>query len=123
ARLEGAGRGARVAGPGAAVEADLRGAAEFAGDDDEDALVETAGVDVLDQRGDGAVVVRHAEAQGLELVLVHGMVVPVADAAAEGTAQAAGDDLDAGLDEAAGEEELLAPAVAAVAVARGGVLL
>ncbi len=123
AGLESAGGGAGVAGSGAAVEADLRRAAELAGDDDEDALVEAAGVDVLDQGGDGAVVVRHAETEGLELVLVHGVVVPVADASTEGTAQAARDDLDAGLDEAAGEEELLAPAVAAVAVADRGVFL
>ena len=41
AGLEGSGRGARIAGSGAAVKADLRSASEPTGDDDEDALVQT----------------------------------------------------------------------------------
>src|SRR4051812_4438167 len=49
AGLDGAGGGAGVAGTGAAVEADLGRAAELAGDDDEDAPIEAAGVDVLDE--------------------------------------------------------------------------
>ena len=81
-------------------------------------LVESARVDVLDQRGDGVVVGRHAEAQRVELVLVHRVIVPVVHATAERAAQAAGDDLDACLDEPPREQQLLAPAIATVAVAR-----
>ena len=78
AGLHRAGGSAGVARAGAAVEADLRRAAKLAGDDHEHALVESARVDVFDERGHRAVVGRHAEAQGLEQVLVHRVIVPVA---------------------------------------------
>ena len=82
----------RVACTSAPLKTDLRCSHELAGDDDEDTLVEPAGVNVLDQSGNGAVIVRHAETQGFELMLVHGMVIPVADPAAKRSAETAGDD-------------------------------
>ncbi len=49
--------------------------------------------------------------------MIDGVVVPVGDAAAERAVEGRGDDLDAGLDEPAGHQELLAPLIAAVTVA------
>ncbi len=56
-------------------------------------------------------------------MVVDGVVVPVGDASAEGAVEGGGDNLDAGLDESAGHQALLAPGVAAVAVAEAGVFL
>ena len=50
-------------------------------------------------------------------MVVDGVVVPVRDPAAERAVEGRGDDLDAGLDQPAGHQALLAPLVAAVAVA------
>jgi hypothetical protein len=98
---------------------DAGGAAEFAGDDDEDALVEASGVDVFNEGGDRLVDRGHAELQGFEDVLVDGVVVPVLHASAERAVEFGGDDFNPGLDEPAGHETLLAPLVAAIAVADG----
>src|SRR5688500_15194065 len=54
--LHGARRGAGIARAGAAVEADLRGAAKLAGDDYEDTFVQATRVDVLDEGGHAPVV-------------------------------------------------------------------
>ena len=40
-------------------------------------LIRDSEVDILDERGDGLVVVRHPETQSFKLVLVHGVIVPV----------------------------------------------
>ena len=73
--------------------------------------VAAARVDVLDERRDRLVKRPHAEAQRVEDMMVHRMIVPIGHAAALRAIEATGDDLDARLDEAACEEQLLAPAV------------
>ena len=102
----------------AAVETDFRCAAKFTRDDDEHTLAQTTRIDVFNECGDGTVIVRHAEAQRFELMLIHRVIVPVVDATAQRPAQLAGDDFHAGLDQAAREQQLLTPAIATVAVPR-----
>ena len=81
-------------------------------------------MDVLDERGHGLVVGPAAVAQAVEDVGVHCVVIPVvAGGAADGAVQIAMDDFDTRLHEPTREEKLLAPTVAAVAVAGAGVFL
>ena len=102
--------------------ADLRRPAELAGDHDQHPAVEAAGVDVLDQGADGLVEVAAARLHGVEDVVVDGVVVPVADPAAERAVQAGRHQVHAGLDQSPGQQAALAPGVPAVAVAEPGIL-
>ena len=96
---------------------------ELTRDDDQHTLVEAAFVDVLDQSSHRLVVRSCAEPQGFEHIVIDGMIVPVLHAATEWTTEAGRHDFDTGFDESAGEEQLLAPGVAAVAVAGAVVFL
>ena len=115
---------ARLRHPGARVlgVADPGCAAELAGHHDQDATVEAARIDVLDQGGHGLVEVAAARLHGVEDVVIHGVVVPVADPAAERAVQAGRHQVHAGLDQPARQQAALAPGVAPVAVAEPGIL-
>src|SRR4051794_718496 len=94
--------------------ADARGAAELAGDDQEDVVGQAAGVEIFDQGGDAAVEGgEQGVLEGREVVAVRVPVVhdPEVDL----------DQAHPGLDQAAGQEEALAHEVASVAVAEPGV--
>jgi len=78
-------RRARVARARARGVLDLRRAAELPGDHDEHAIGESAFVHVLDERRDGHVVGIGPEAQRVEDVMVHRVIVPVVDATTERT--------------------------------------
>jgi hypothetical protein len=79
-------------------------------------LIETTVEDVFDQRRDGLIVRVGTKPQRVEHVVVDGVVVPVADSAAEWPAQLGGDDVDAGLHEPSSHEQLLSTGVAPVTV-------
>jgi hypothetical protein len=49
--------------------------------------------------------------------MINGVIVPVLNATAEWSIEACGEHIDAGFDESSGHEQLLAPGVAAVAIA------
>ena len=117
ARLFCAGRGAGGPLPCARRILDPWRAAKLTGDDDEDTLIEAPVVDVLDERRHRLVVGIGPVAEGVEDMVVDGMVVPVADPATQRSGELRGDDVDPRLDEPAAHEELLPPGVAAVAVA------
>ena len=109
---------------GAAVEADLRRAAELAGDDDEHALVQSARVDVLDERGDRLVVVRQRKRSASKTGAGSPRDRPsCCTRPHSGPLRLAGDDLHARFDQPAREQQLLAPAIAPVAIAGARVFL
>src|SRR5262249_45013166 len=96
---------------------DARRAAELAHPDDERLIEQAALGKVLDQGGEDTVGVRQEAI--LETVEVVAMRVPaVARRVTDGLGVVDGDEADAGLDEAAGEEARLAVRGAAVLVAR-----
>jgi hypothetical protein len=67
-----------VVAAGAAVRVgDARRAAELAGDDQEHAAIKAAGIEVLDQGGDGPVVHREAEQAVVEDVAIDGVRIPI----------------------------------------------
>ena len=115
-------RATGISGAGARAVADLRGSPELPGHHDEHAIGETAVVDILDEGRDGIVIRRGPEAEGLEDVVIDGVVVPDAGPAAQRPAQFGGDDVDPRLHQPPGHEQLLPPGIASVAVA-GGVIL
>ena len=94
--------------------ADARGAAELAGDDQEDVVGQAAGVEVFDQGGDAAV-------EGGEQGVLEGREVVVVRVPVVHDAEVDLDEAHPGLDQSAGQEEALAHEVAAVAVAEPGV--
>src|SRR5207253_2725568 len=105
-----------------APRADARRAAELAAEDEEDVAVEAALVKIVDERRHRDVEGGHAFAVGSEDVGVDRVVVPVGgaqDAArlADGEVGADLHEADAGLDEAAGQEQALATGGPAIAVA------
>ena len=110
-------RSTGVAAAGTGLVADLRRPAEFASDDDEHSLIETALIDVLDQSGHGLVIRDRAKLHRLENVVVDRVVVPVLNAATQRTSQTARQNLDARLHQSPREQQLLPPRVASVAVA------
>ena len=91
-------------------------AAEFADPDDQGFVEHAAAVEVVEECGEAEVGGGHEAV--LELVEVIAVGVPEVDAV---VVPVDGDEWDAGLDQATGEEEALAVDVAAVAVAQAGV--
>src|SRR5262249_39665786 len=87
----------------AGVLVDLGSAPELAPDDDGDVLVEAAGVEVLDEGGEGAVELGDALGIGAEVIAV-GVPAPEGD----------GDAGRSGLNEASGHEEVVHAAGGAV---------
>jgi hypothetical protein len=106
---------------GVFIVADLGRAAELARNHDEDAPIEAAGVDILDERGDSAIEVLAADFHRIKDMVIDGMIIPVADAAAEWTVERGGDEIDSGFDEPAGQQAALTPGIAAVPIAQSGV--
>lgn len=115
--------GTGISGPGAGGVFNLGGAAELTRHDDQHALVEAAFVDILDQSSDRLVIGSCSEPQGFEHIVIDGMIVPILHSATEWTTEAGRHDFDARFDESPGEEQLLAPRVAAVAVAGAVIFL
>ena len=81
---------------GAGTVVDFGRAAKLSGDDHQDSLVQSALVDVFNQRRDGLVIGRCAESQGIEDVMIHGVVIPGFVSAALWPAQANGENFHAG---------------------------
>jgi len=106
ARLYGSLGRARYTGAAAGDVRDLRRPTELAGDHDQNPFVETPVADVFDERRHGPIKVRGAVPEGIEHVVVDGVIVPVLHAAAERTGQLARDDLNARLDQPPRHQEL-----------------
>src|SRR6185295_11549043 len=91
---------------------DARRAAEFAGDDNEDAFVESARVNVFDQCGDCLVEIGSSELQGIKNVVIDRVIIPICHPTAKRPIQSGGNNFDAGLDKSPGHQALLSPLMA-----------
>ncbi len=86
------GRRARAAAAARHV-GDAGRAPEFARDDDQDPFLESSVVDILDQGGDRLVEIRGAEFEGVEDVVIDGIIIPIRDPAAERAIEGRGDEV------------------------------
>src|SRR5262249_39547943 len=77
---------------------------------------------ILEQGGNRSVKELTTEAHRLKDVVIDGMIVPVADAAAQRAVQGGRHNIDAGFHQPTGQEQALAPGVAAITVAQPVVL-
>lgn len=115
--LDRPGRCACITRTGAWRVFDLGSSAEFAGHDDQDALVKSSLVNVFDQSRDGLVVDLGSEPQSVEDVMVDRMIVPIAYPSAQWSTEAGRKNFDPRFDQTSCHEELLAPSVSTIAVA------
>jgi hypothetical protein len=72
---------------------------------------------ILNQGGDGTVKEWRPVFHAFENVMVNRMIVPVSDPAAQWSVQGSGDQVNAGLDQAASKQAALAPGVSPVTLA------
>src|SRR5436305_9022557 len=102
-RLHCAGRSTRHAVTAAGGIRNLWSASKITSDDNQHVLIESALMDVLDQRTDCLVEIRGAMFHGIKYMMIHRMVVPVADSSAQGPVQGDSHKFDSRFDKTPGQ--------------------